>query len=174
VAFATQSIIYTCRLALRTVCYPPPLHFRLVYSFRNILLTRLASIPVLGPETAADEFTIGGTIQSKKTSLYLNIATASTSYKPLVWGTTGDTTAWGLEGDTIITVQSSSYGRRKYFKKGVYGSSSVVLTCSVELNFLVCKSAEASYFDLYLQTGSDTPSGRTCSNYQTIHLPCLC
>ncbi|OWY44930.1 NAD(P)-binding protein [Alternaria alternata] len=74
-----------------------------------------ASIPVLGPETAADEFTIGGTIQSKKTSLYLNIATTSTSYKPLVWGTTGDTTAWGLEGDTIITVQGSSYGRQLNF-----------------------------------------------------------
>ncbi|CAI9632060.1 unnamed protein product [Alternaria burnsii] len=113
-----------------------------------------ASIPVLGPETAADEFTIGGTIQSKKTSLYLNIATTSTSYKPLVWGTTGDTTAWGLEGDTIITAQGSSYGR--------------------QLNFLVCKSTDASYYDLYLQTGSDVPSGRTCSNYQTIHLPCLC
>jgi len=79
-----------------------------------MLITRIASIPVLGPETAADEFTIGGTIQSKKTSQYLNIATASTSYKPLVWGVTGETTAWGLEGDTIITVQSSSYGRRKY------------------------------------------------------------
>ncbi|CAG5156412.1 uncharacterized protein ALTATR162_LOCUS4210 [Alternaria atra] len=74
-----------------------------------------ASIPVLGPESAADEFTIGGTIQSKKTSLYLNIATASTSYKPLVWGTAGQTTAWGLEGDTIITVQSSSYGRQLNF-----------------------------------------------------------
>ncbi|KAL6153310.1 hypothetical protein ACJQWK_11463 [Exserohilum turcicum] len=72
-----------------------------------------ASTPVLGPETAADEFTIGGTIQSKKTTKYLNIATASTSYKPLVWGDKGDTTAWGLEGDTIITVQGSSYGRRK-------------------------------------------------------------
>jgi hypothetical protein len=44
----------------------------------------------------------------------------------------------------------------------------------LELNFLVCKSKDAAYYDLYLQTGSDTPSGRTCSNYQTIHLPCLC
>jgi len=57
---------------------------------------------------------------------------------------------------------------------GMFGSLSAVLTCGLELNFLVCKSAEASYYDLYLQTGSDTPSGRTCSNYQTIHLPCLC
>ncbi|KAF2689556.1 hypothetical protein K458DRAFT_291310 [Lentithecium fluviatile CBS 122367] len=113
-----------------------------------------ASIPVLGPESAADEFTIGGTIQSKKTSAFLNIQTASTSYKPLVWGKTGETTAWGLEGDTIITVQSSSYGR--------------------QLNWLVCKSTENGYYDLFLQTGSDVPSGKTCSNYQTIHLPCLC
>ncbi|KAH7090606.1 hypothetical protein FB567DRAFT_520239 [Paraphoma chrysanthemicola] len=113
-----------------------------------------ASIPVLGPEAAADEFTIGGTIQSRKTNQYLNIQTASTSYKPLKWEATGSTTAWGLEGDTIITVQGSSYGR--------------------QLNWLVCKSSDAGYYDLYLQTGSDTPSGRSCSNYQTIHLPCLC
>ena len=45
---------------------------------------------------------------------------------------------------------------------------------NTELNFLVCQSSDASYYDLYLQTGSDTPSGKTCSNYQTIHLPCLC
>lgn len=67
----------------------------------------------MGPEANADEFTIGSTIQSKKTGQYLNIQTTSTSYKPLVWGTSGDTTAWGLEGDTIITVTGSSYGRRK-------------------------------------------------------------
>lgn len=67
----------------------------------------------MGPESSADDFTIGSTIQSKKTSQFLNIQTASTSYKPLVWGTTGDTTAWGLEGDTIITTTGSSYGRRK-------------------------------------------------------------
>jgi len=72
-----------------------------------------ASIPVLGPEASADEFTIGGTIQSRKTSQYLNIQTASTSYKPLAWEAAGTTTAWGLEGDTIITVQGSSYGRRE-------------------------------------------------------------
>jgi len=44
----------------------------------------------------------------------------------------------------------------------------------IELNFLVCSSATTGYYNLYLQTGSDTPSGQTCSNYQTIHLPCLC
>ncbi|KAF1834547.1 hypothetical protein BDW02DRAFT_484312, partial [Decorospora gaudefroyi] len=114
-----------------------------------------ASTPVLGPESAAEEFTIGGTIQSKKTSQYLNIVDVATSYKPLVWGETGETTAWGLEGDTIITVQGSRYGR--------------------QLNFLVCKSVDAGgYYDLFLQTGSDAPSGKSCNNYKTMHLPCLC
>ncbi|KAF2273275.1 uncharacterized protein EI97DRAFT_436152 [Westerdykella ornata] len=112
------------------------------------------TIPVLGPEASAEEFTIGSTIQSKKTSQYLNIVSASTSYKPVVFGPTGETTAWGLEGDTIITTQGSSFGR--------------------QLNWLVCKSTDSGYYDLYLQTGSQTPSGRSCSNYQTIHLPCLC
>ncbi|EDU48231.1 predicted protein [Pyrenophora tritici-repentis Pt-1C-BFP] len=83
----------------------PIYHLYLQASSKN------ASTPVLGPESAADTFTIGGTIQSAKTSKYLNIGTASTSYKPLVWGATAQTTAWGLEGDTIITVQGSSYGR---------------------------------------------------------------
>jgi hypothetical protein len=75
----------------------------LLYLHR-LILVYIASIPVLGPENAADEFTIGGTIQSKKTNQYLNIATTSTSYKPLVWG---------AMGETIITVQGSSYGRRE-------------------------------------------------------------
>jgi hypothetical protein len=77
-------------------------------------LPKSASTPVLGPESAADEFTIGGTIQSRKSSLYLNIQNATTSYKPLKWEAQASTTAWGLEGDTIITVQGSSYGRRRY------------------------------------------------------------
>jgi hypothetical protein len=72
------------------------------------------STPVLGPESAAEDFTIGGTIQSRKTSQYLNIQNATTSYKPLKWEAAATTTAWGLEGDTIITVQGSSYGRREY------------------------------------------------------------
>ncbi|KAF2741191.1 hypothetical protein EJ04DRAFT_571895 [Polyplosphaeria fusca] len=110
--------------------------------------------PVLGPESSAEDFNIGTTIQSKQTSQYLNILTASTSYKPLTFSAAGDTTAWGLEGDTIITTTGSSYGR--------------------QLNFLACKSSDANYYDVYLQTGSDTPSGKSCSNYQTLHLPCLC
>jgi hypothetical protein len=72
------------------------------------------SVPVLGPEASGDEFTIGGTIQSRKTAQYLNIQNATTSYKPLKWEAAASTTAWGLEGDTIITVQGSSYGRRTY------------------------------------------------------------
>lgn len=71
---------------------------------------------MLGPESSAEEFTIGSTIQSKKTSKYLNIVAADTSYKPVVFGASGNTTAWGLEGDTIITVQGSSYGRREYIR----------------------------------------------------------
>lgn len=43
-----------------------------------------------------------------------------------------------------------------------------------ELNFLVCSSSTSGYYDLFLQTGADTPSGKSCSNYQTLHLPCLC
>jgi hypothetical protein len=89
--------------------------------------------------------------------MYLNIGTSSTSYLPLYFNSTASTTAWGLEGDTIITESGSSYGR--------------------QLNFLVCAASEtggSGYYDLYLQTGSDEPSGRNCSNYQTIHLPCLC
>lgn len=42
-----------------------------------------------------------------------------------------------------------------------------------ELNFLAC-NLDGSYWQVYLQTGSATPSGATCSNYQSLHLPCLC
>ncbi|OBT98597.2 hypothetical protein VE01_03597 [Pseudogymnoascus verrucosus] len=110
--------------------------------------------PVMGPEATSEYFTIGNTIQSTNTSLYLNIGEASTSYLPLTFDATATTTAWGLEGDTIITTNGSPYGR--------------------QLNFLVCNGATAGYYDLFLQKGSDTPAGKTCSNYQTIHLPCLC
>ncbi|KAH7014638.1 uncharacterized protein B0I36DRAFT_299576 [Microdochium trichocladiopsis] len=111
------------------------------------------STAVLGPESSAEYFNIGGTIQSANTTLYLNVGNDSTSYKTLTFGTTASTKAWGLEGDTIITTQGSTWGR--------------------QLNFLACK-LDGSYWQLYLQTGSATPSGKTCSNYQTIHLPCLC
>ncbi|ORX97854.1 hypothetical protein BCR34DRAFT_496565 [Clohesyomyces aquaticus] len=126
----------------------PVFHFYLQSNSKN------KSIPVLGPEGSAEAFTIGSTIQSKNSSLYLNILPATTSYKPLALSATSNTTAWGLEGDTIITVTGSSYGR--------------------QLNFLACKSSDGGYYDIFLQTGSDAPSGKSCSNYQTLHLPCLC
>jgi len=112
------------------------------------------SVPVMGPETSSEYFIIGDTIQSTNSSLYLNIGAASTSYLPLTLDATSNTTAWGLEGDTIITETGSTYGR--------------------QLNFLVCATTNTQYYQLYLQTGSDEPAGKTCSNYQTIHLPCLC
>ncbi|KAK7751959.1 hypothetical protein SLS62_006102 [Diatrype stigma] len=114
------------------------------------------TIPVMGPESDSEYFDITTSIQSTNTSMYLNIADdgdAAASYKTLVFGEAGDTSGWGLEGDTIITTTDSSWGR--------------------QLNFLACQ-LEGDYWQVYLQTGSETPSGRTCSNYQTLHLPCLC
>ncbi|KAG6359323.1 hypothetical protein INS49_012844 [Diaporthe citri] len=107
----------------------------------------------MGPEASSEFFNINGSIQSANTSLYLNVGSDSTSYKTLTFGTAASTSAWALEGDTIITAQSSSWGR--------------------QLNFLACK-LDGDYWQVYLQTGSATPSGGTCSNYQSLHLPCLC
>ncbi|KAK7948466.1 uncharacterized protein PG986_009352 [Apiospora aurea] len=115
------------------------------------------SIPVMGPESSSEYFNIAVTIQSTNTSRYLSVGDDSTSYKTLAFAnTTGSgsgTNVWALEGDTIITGQSSSWGR--------------------QLNFLVCK-LDGNFWQVYLQTGSATPSGKTCSNYQSLHLPCLC
>ncbi|PMD43281.1 hypothetical protein L207DRAFT_391469, partial [Hyaloscypha variabilis F] len=113
------------------------------------------STPVMGPEATGEYFVIGPTIQSLNSSLFLNIGPGTgQSYLPLSLDTVANTTAWGLEGDTVITTTASSYGR--------------------QLNFLACNSATTGYYTIYLQKGSDTPSGQTCSNYQTIHTPCLC
>ena len=71
------------------------------------------SVPVMGPEAAGEFFTIGSTIKSQTTNLYLNIGTGSASYLPLSLDATATTTAWALEGDTIITANGSKYGRRK-------------------------------------------------------------
>jgi hypothetical protein len=128
-----------------------------IYHLYLQALPSSSSVPVMGPEASGEYFVIGSTIQSTNSSMYLNIGTSSTSYLPLYFNSTASTTAWGLEGDTIITETGSTYGR--------------------QLNFLACAASETGgtgYYDLYFQTGSDTPSGRTCSNYQTIHLPCLC
>lgn len=75
---------------------------------------RLATLPVMGPEATSDFFTIDGTIQSTNSSAYLTIAAGDTSYKTLRFADSsagGD--VWALEGDTIITGQGSSWGRRK-------------------------------------------------------------
>ncbi|KAI3332804.1 hypothetical protein F4824DRAFT_282730 [Ustulina deusta] len=116
-----------------------------------------AIIPVMGPEASSEYFNIGsGTIQSANSSAYLTVGSDSTSYKTLTLSASAGTAApgWALEGDTIITGTSSSWGR--------------------QLNFLACKVESGDYWQVYLQTGSDVPSGKTCSNYQSLHLPCLC
>jgi len=123
----------------------------------HLYLQRSSSgAPVLASEDTAGEFVISGSIQDVSSGDYLNINTSdTTSYKSLSFGSTATFTGWGLEGDTIITTTSSSYGR--------------------QLNFLACASStDSGAYDIYLQTGSDEPSTGSCSNYQTLHLPCLC
>ncbi|KAK6208332.1 hypothetical protein LQW54_006956 [Pestalotiopsis sp. IQ-011] len=111
------------------------------------------TIAVMGPESSSEYFDVAGTIESVNTTRYLNIGSDSTSYKAVTFGNASTTTGWGLEGDTIITTTASTWGR--------------------QLNFLACQ-LDDTYWQVYLQTGSDVPSGPTCSNYQTLHLPCLC
>ncbi|OTB03474.1 hypothetical protein M426DRAFT_178396 [Hypoxylon sp. CI-4A] len=111
-------------------------------------------IPVMGPETSSEYFDIGGWIQSANTSRYLNIGNDATSYKTLTFADATVTDAWALEGDTIITGPGSNLGR--------------------QLNFLACQLGSGQFWQVYLQTGSETPAGKTCSNYQSLHLPCLC
>ncbi|TRX89802.1 hypothetical protein FHL15_009235 [Xylaria flabelliformis] len=118
------------------------------------------TIPVMGPEASSEYFNIAnGAIQSANSSAYLTVGTDSTSYKTLTLSASAGTPGWALEGDTIITGTSSEWGR--------------------QLNFLVCKvggsgSSGDDLWQVYLQTGSDVPAGKTCSNYQSLHLPCLC
>ncbi|KAI0182969.1 hypothetical protein EV127DRAFT_353745 [Xylaria flabelliformis] len=118
------------------------------------------TIPVMGPEASSEYFNIAnGAIQSANSSAYLTVGTDSTSYKTLTLSAssagTGAAPGWALEGDTIITGTSSKWGR--------------------QLNFLVCKVGSGDdLWQVYLQTGSDVPAGKTCSNYQSLHLPCLC
>ncbi|KAI0854868.1 hypothetical protein F4860DRAFT_72802 [Xylaria cubensis] len=118
------------------------------------------TIPVMGPEASSEYFNIAnGAIQSANSSAYLTVGMDSTSYKTLTLSAssagTGAAPGWALEGDTIITGTSSKWGR--------------------QLNFLVCKVGSGDdLWQVYLQTGSDVPAGKTCSNYQSLHLPCLC
>ncbi|KAF7523365.1 hypothetical protein G7054_g11775 [Neopestalotiopsis clavispora] len=65
----------------------------------------------MGPESSSEYFDVNGTIESTNTTRYLNVGSDSTSYKTLTLGETANTTAWGLEGDTIITTTGSTWGR---------------------------------------------------------------
>lgn len=69
----------------------------------------------MGPESSSEYFNLGSTIQSLNSSLYLNIGNKvdGKSYLPLSFGATSNTTAWALEGDTVITSTGSTYGRRE-------------------------------------------------------------
>ncbi|TFK44699.1 hypothetical protein BDQ12DRAFT_30929 [Crucibulum laeve] len=121
-----------------------------VYHF---YLQNSGGIPVLGPEASSGWFTINKSIslnQADGSKLYLNLDNSGTaSYKALTFGSTATTTNWGLEGDTIIT------------------------TSPRQLNFLACASSSSTIYNIYLQTGNDTPTGKSCT-LVTIHLPCLC
>lgn len=68
----------------------------------------------MGPEASSEYFDISGTIRSTNTTRYLNIGSDTTSYKTLTFGNVSSTSAWALEGDTIITTTGSTWGRREY------------------------------------------------------------
>jgi len=121
----------------------------------HLYLQNQAGAAVLGPETGDGYFTISGTILDNTTGLYLNIGTnPGFSYLPITFGSTSTFSGWALEGDTIITAQTSSYGR--------------------QLNFVVCETSNSAIWSVYLQTGNDMPAGQTCTNDISLHLPCLC
>ncbi|QKX62083.1 uncharacterized protein TRUGW13939_09239, partial [Talaromyces rugulosus] len=118
--------------------------------------------PVLGPEDGAEYYTIysDGTMQSANTSAWVNIAplnSTTSSYKPLVLGQTSNSSAWGLEGDTVETIETSQWGRQLNF-----------VACSLQSNG---SSSSSDYWEVWLQEGSDEPTGRNCTNYQTLHFP---
>ncbi|KAI1869518.1 hypothetical protein JX265_006608 [Neoarthrinium moseri] len=75
------------------------------------------TIAVMGPVASSEYFNIGGSIQSTNSSAFLNIGADTTSYKTLTFGTAASTTAWALEGDTIITGTSSSWGRQDMVRR---------------------------------------------------------
>ena len=108
---------------------------------------------MLGPESSSGYFTIGSTISlsgADGSKLFLNLnSSAPTSYKPLTLDAVATTTTWGLEGDTIIN------------------------TAPRQLNFLACSTTDRTVYDVFLQTGNDSPTGASCS-LATLHLPCLC
>ncbi|PVG04888.1 hypothetical protein CPB86DRAFT_803597 [Serendipita vermifera] len=118
----------------------------------HLYLQLINGKPLLGPEATSGYFVYGTTValvMADKSKLYLNVDTSvSTSYKPLSFSTTATTTNWNMSGDTFRVGNTQ--------------------------NFVVCSISGSSNYELWLQTGSDMPSGRSCTNYVTIHLPCLC
>ncbi|TVY91395.1 hypothetical protein LAWI1_G002692 [Lachnellula willkommii] len=85
----------------------------------HLYLQALPSSPstaVMGPEASSEYFNISDTIQSTNTSMFLNIGVGGggVSYLPLsFFNATSGAGPWGLEGDTIITTEGSSYGRQR-------------------------------------------------------------
>ncbi|KAJ8696893.1 hypothetical protein PTI98_006717 [Pleurotus ostreatus] len=115
----------------------------------HFYLQNISDVPMLGPESSSARFTIDTTItlnNADGSSLYLNLQNSTLSYKALTLSATATTTNWGLEGDTIITTDPR------------------------QLNFLACGSGNPLFYSVYLQTGTDTPIGWTCSSV-TLHLP---
>ncbi|KAG9049360.1 hypothetical protein FS837_010574 [Tulasnella sp. UAMH 9824] len=109
---------------------------------------------VIGPEASSGHFTINGSIKLNGPNLYLNIASGTTSYRALTFDSTASFTGWALEGDTIITAQSSQYGR--------------------QLNFLACQTSTSGEWQLYLQLGNDQPTGlspATASGFNILNIP---
>ncbi|KIJ49455.1 carbohydrate-binding module family 1 protein [Sphaerobolus stellatus SS14] len=116
----------------------------------HLYLQNIGGTPTLGPEASSGYFTIGSTIalnNADGSQLFFNVnANATTAWKPVTFDKTATTTTWSLSGDTII------YGNQQ--------------------NFIVCPISGSTNYNLYLSTSNDMPTG--CTNYITIHLPCLC
>lgn len=74
--------------------------------------------------------------------------TASTSYKPVSFGASATSAEWSMSGDTLVF--------------------------DGQQNFLVCPISGSANYELFLQTGDDTPAGEDCTDWITIHLDCLC
>ncbi|KAF8311946.1 hypothetical protein DL93DRAFT_1351196 [Clavulina sp. PMI_390] len=115
-----------------------------------------AGVAVLGPEDSGAYFVFNsdGSLSVSGSGLYLNLANTTSTYPQLTMGSTANFFGWGLEGDTIITTTTSTFGR--------------------QLNFLVCTTSDTNIYSVYLELGTDAPSGTTCSQYISLHLPCLC
>ncbi|KAG8937848.1 hypothetical protein FRC00_013454, partial [Tulasnella sp. 408] len=79
---------------------------------------------------------------------WLNIGTSAYSYKPLTWAYDDKkTTNWiASAGSTISTAATSSYGATS--------------------KFLACE--ESGKWTLYLQTGTDVPSGLACTTTELL------